>query len=218
MPTSAIPVYQKQSEKRGNNMQLILGSQSPRRKQLLEMMGLSFAVVTAEVDESLLPHEAPEHAVRRLCERKAAAVAAALRPAAEDRLILTADTIVVQDGRILGKPADEAEAARMLRALSGREHAVYTAFALHPVPGEGGQKAAACSELVRTRVRFRAVTDDEIAAYIATGEPMDKAGAYGIQGRGSLLVEAIDGDFYTVMGLPVCRLAQALKRYGIPVL
>ena len=149
------------------------------------------------------------HAVRRLCEKKAAAVAAALPPAQEPRLILTADTIVVLDGILMGKPHDAADAARMLRALSGREHAVCTAFALHPTQGAG----EAYSEVVQALVRFRPLDEDEIAAYIATGEPMDKAGAYGIQGGAGAFVERIEGSFENVMGLPVQALAEILKEF-----
>ena len=331
-------------------MELILGSQSPRRRELLERMGLRFRVLTAEIDETKYETEDPESSVRRICEAKAAAVAERMQyeatgnrqqatgdggcglprqcahwlamteseagPAAGNaadvtchlspvtcHLILTADTIVVLDGRIMGKPHDEAEARAMLRSLSGREHAVYTAFALLPVKasgirdqasgdggceasgirhqasgdggceasgirdqasgdegceasgvrqqasGDGGCEAsgvrqqaprdaschlspvtcqlspvtchlspaasAAFTHCEKTFVKFRPLTEAEIDAYVATGEPMDKAGAYGIQGRGMLLVEGIRGDYFTVMGLPVCRLAVALKRYGI---
>ena len=201
-------------------MELILGSQSPRRRELLERMGLDFRVVTAEIDETKFETEDPEESVRRICREKALAVARLL-PQSERRLVLTADTIVVLDGRILGKPHDAAEAEAMLAALSGREHAVYTAFTLLPV---GETQNAACkmqhamTHCEKTLVRFRALTGAEIAAYVATGEPMDKAGAYGIQGLGAMLAEGIRGDFFTVMGLPVCQLALALKRYGIRVL
>ena len=328
-------------------MDLILGSQSPRRRELLERMGLSFRVLTAEIDETKFETEDPEASVRRICEAKARAVArvvgsdpliapviasgndaaaarrqeasgdASLRKGADVKrcLILTSDTIVVLDGRILGKPHGEDEARAMLAALSGREHAVYTAFTLLPVEatgdggyeatgnrqqatGDGGYEAAGNRQQAtgdggregtgnrqqaigdggyeatgnrqqatgdggtdcrdqsadwsrndklggasrsddrhlspvtchlspvtchlppfthceKTFVKFRALSAEEIAAYVATGEPMDKAGAYGIQGLGAMLVEGIRGDYFTVMGLPVCQLAQALKRYGI---
>ena len=238
-------------------MELILGSQSPRRRELLERMGLQFRVLTAEIDETKYETEDPESSVRRICEAKAAAVAECLKrenaqfSIFNSQLVLCADTIVVLDGRIMGKPHDAAEAKAMLRALSGREHAVYTAFTLLPVKasgnrqqatGDGGCEAsgnrhqaprdASChlspvtchlspaasvafTHCEKTFVKFRPLTEAEIAAYVASGEPMDKAGAYGIQGLGAMLVEGIRGDYFTVMGLPVCRLAQALKRYGI---
>ncbi len=193
-------------------MQLILGSQSPRRRELLERMGLSFRVLTAEIDETKYETEDPVDSVCRICRAKAEAVAAALAaepPSAEERLVLTADTIVVLDGRIMGKPHDPAEARAMLTALSGREHAVYTAFTLLP---DSGAPLTRCE---KTLVRFRPLSAAEIAAYVDTGEPMDKAGAYGIQNLGAMLVASIQGDYFTVMGLPVCRLALALKGFGI---
>ncbi len=232
-------------------MELILGSRSPRRQELLERMGLRFTVLSADIDETKYETEDPETSVCRICEAKARAVAQRLRrehsqsSILNSQLVLSSDTIVVLDGKILGKPHDEAEARAMLRALSGREHAVYTAFTLLPVEasgirqqatGDGGTDchdqsadwsrndkaentspaaAAAFTHCEKTAVKFRELTEAEIAAYVASGEPMDKAGAYGIQGLGAMLVEAIRGDYFTVMGLPVCRLAQTLKRYGI---
>lgn len=201
-------------------MELILGSQSPRRRELLERMGLEFRVLTAEIDETKYESEDPEASVRRICEAKALAVAQSLPPAGKaardpaaesEDLVLSADTIVVLEGKILGKPHSEDQAKAMLRSLSGREHQVFTAFTLYR-PGAGTAPETHCE---KTFVKFRALTEAEIAAYVATGEPMDKAGAYGIQGLGAMLVEGIRGDYFTVMGLPVCALAQALKRYGI---
>ena len=201
-------------------MDLILGSQSPRRRELLERMGLEFRVLTAEIDETKYETEDPEASVRRICEAKARAVARRLLSAGEaarelaarpEELVLTSDTIVVLEGKILGKPHDEAQARAMLRRLSGREHQVFTAFTLYR-PGGGAEPETHCE---KTFVKFRPLGEAEITAYVATGEPMDKAGAYGIQGRGAMLVEGIRGDYFTVMGLPVCALAQALKRYGI---
>ena len=190
-------------------MQLVLGSQSPRRRELLRQLGLDFTVRAADLDESKYETDDPEQTVRATCAAKARAVAAVSEPG---ELILTSDTIVVLDGRIMGKPHSEAQAEEMLAALSGREHSVFTAFCLLPLGGE------ACTEHVETKVRFRPLEREEILAYIASGEPMDKAGAYGIQGLGAALVESIDGDYYTVMGLPLCRVCEALKRYGIHVL
>ena len=228
-------------------MELILGSQSPRRRELLERMGLEFRVLTAEIDETKYETEDPTESVCRICREKAYAVAKRLSAdngqlsTVNCQLVLTADTIVVLDGKIMGKPHDAAEARAMLRALSGREHEVFTAFTLLPAGMQNAkrkmQNAAAGDEgrgsfdsgfasaqddtseafthCEKTRVKFRTLTEAEIAAYVATGEPMDKAGAYGIQGRGAMLAEAIHGDYFTVMGLPICALAAALKRYGI---
>ena len=213
-------------------MELILGSQSPRRRELLERMGLAFRVLTAEIDETKFETDDPETSVRRICEAKAAAVASRIQnegsgiketsvtlrvQGSGDALILASDTIVVLDGKIMGKPHDEAEARAMLASLSGREHEVYTAFCLLPVKMQNAEcnvQNAYC-HCEKTSVKFRALTEEEIAAYVATGEPMDKAGAYGIQNLGAMLVEGIRGDYFTVMGLPVCRLAQALKQFGM---
>ncbi len=197
-------------------MDLILGSQSPRRRELLERMGLQFRVLTAEIDETKYETRDPERSVCRICEAKARAVARRLEErgqlsTVDDPLILSADTVVALDGRILGKPHSREEAGTMLRALSGREHRVFTAFTLYR-PGAGTEPETHCE---KTWVKFRPLSQGEIDAYIASGEPMDKAGAYGIQGLGAMLVEGIRGDYFTVVGLPVCALAQALKRYGI---
>ena len=200
-------------------MELILGSQSPRRRELLERMGLGFRVLTAEIDETKYETEDPETSVRRICEAKAVAVADRLRSLPEGQrelpaLILTADTVVVLDGTIMGKPRSRAEAREMLRALSGRTHQVFTAYTLLPA----GTDLAPLTRCERTQVRFRTLTEAEIAAYVNYGEPMDKAGAYGIQGRGSMLVESICGDYFTVVGLPVCKVYEALRAFGIDAL
>ena len=203
-------------------MKLILGSQSPRRRELLKQVGLDFEVRTADLDETEYETGDPVRTVCAICEAKARAVAKLLKAEANAchlspvtcHLILTSDTIVVLDGRIMGKPHSQAQAEEMLSALSGREHSVFTAFTLLPV---GGAETPV-TEFEETRVRFRPLEREEILAYIASGEPMDKAGAYGIQGLGAALVESIRGDFYTVMGLPLCRVCEALKRYGIRVL
>ncbi len=200
-------------------MELILGSQSPRRQELLRQIGADFTVLTADIDESRFETGDPVQTVCRICEAKARAVEARIASeglALRQPLILTSDTIVVLDGRIMGKPRNGAEAERMLAALSGREHAVYTAFTLLPAdadPGDGKH-----TEYEKTLVRFRPLTREEILAYVASGEPMDKAGAYGIQGLGAMLVESICGDYFTVMGLPLCRVAQRLRDYGIDLL
>lgn len=186
-------------------MRIILASQSPRRRELLERMGIrDFEVLPARGEELADPSLPPAELVEELSRRKCAEVAA-LRPGG---LVIGADTVVSIDGQVLGKPRDRAEAERMLRALSGRQHTVYTGVTvLYNGTEETGSE--------RTSVRFRPLTDGDITRYIATGEPMDKAGAYGIQGYGSVLVEGISGDYYNVMGLPVCRLARMLARFGV---
>lgn len=190
-------------------MEIILASQSPRRKELLERMGIrSFTVMDSGVDEheeELLP---PEELVCRLSERKAEAAA---RHAPAGAVVIAADTVVSLDGAILGKPADKLEAFRMLSTLSGVRHQVYTGVTVM----RDGEKQI---EHETTDVTFRELSEEEIEHYLATGEPMDKAGAYGIQGYGALLVERIEGDYYNVMGLPVCRLGQMLRRVDVDCL
>jgi septum formation protein len=186
----------------GDAVPIVLASSSPRRRQLLALLGLSPEVVPSNSDETWRNGEAPAAHAERLAREKAAAVAR--RGAA----VIGADTIVVIGGEILGKPRDEAEAQAMLRRLSGREHEVYTAVAV----AHGGRVA---SGVARTVVRFRALDRATIAAYVATGEPMDKAGAYGIQGYGAVLVERIDGDYFTVMGLGLGLLVELLGRVGL---
>lgn len=188
---------------------LILASQSPRRRQLLEQMGLTeFDIRPARGEEHMEAHLPPDRLAEALALAKAREVAAQAGP--ED-IVIGADTIVTLDRQVLGKPHSPEQAAEMLAALSGRSHLVYTGLAVL----RGGEEIV-CHE--GTKVRFRPLTGAEIRAYVATGEPMDKAGAYGIQGRGALLVEAIEGDYYNVMGLPVCRLGQILNRFGIKTL
>ena len=191
-------------------MKLILASASPRRRELLEMLHVeNLEIRPAKGEEKPHPELTPDALVTELASCKAAEVAAAwARP--ED-IVVGADTVVVLDGRVLGKPKSEADAAAMLRALSGRTHTVYTGVA---VERGGGRRLHA----ERTDVRFRALTDAEIAAYIATGEPMDKAGAYGAQGYASLFVEHLDGDFFNVMGLPLCALGKLLKELDVSLL
>lgn len=188
-------------------MNWILASGSPRRRELLEMLGVpDLTIRPATGPERATPGAGPEQTVRELSLHKAQEVAQTCAP--ED-IIIAADTIVYLDGAILGKPRDHDDAARMLTALSGREHIVYTGVAVL----RGGELRQAAE---RTAVRFRTLTPEEIERYIATGEPMDKAGAYGVQSLGALLVERIDGDFYNVMGLPVEKLGQCLtKHFGV---
>ena len=187
-------------------MGIVLASRSPRRRQLLEQMGLrDFRIVCSDADETASPGLTPPALVEALSARKAAAVQHA---AAAGDLIIAADTVVALDGRVLGKPADGPDAFAMLSALSGRRHQVYTGLTV--VCG-----AQRLTEHEVTAVTFRSLSSAAICAYIATGEPMDKAGAYGIQGRGALFVEGIEGDYYNVMGLPVCRLGRILARLGV---
>jgi len=190
---------------------LILASASPRRQELLGLLGLPFEVIPSEVDEAALVRELgeqplPAEMARRLAEVKAADVAAR-HP---DALVLGADTIVVLGDAILGKPVSPDDARRMLALLSGRTHQVITGIALR-----GG---VSVSDAVSTDVTFRELTSREIDAYVATGEPMYKAGAYALQGRAAVLIEGIHGDYTNVVGLPVPRLAILLRRYGIPIL
>jgi septum formation protein len=181
---------------------LILASRSPRRQEILERLGVEFTVRPADVDEGELPGLAPRELAMTLAARKAAAAARGL----ERGLVLGADTIVVLDREVLGKPAGPAEARAMLGRLAGRSHVVTTGLALIDV-----ESGARCLNWEDTVVHMRAASAEEIAAYVATGEPLDKAGAYGIQGLGAVLVDRIEGCFYNVMGLPVARLHGMLR-------
>lgn len=183
---------------------VILASQSPRRRELLALIGVAHTVSPADIDESVWPDEAPVPHVERLARAKAAALAGANL----DAVVIAADTIVVLDGEILGKPRDESDARAVLARLSGRMHTVFTAMAV----ARGGRTESAVEEV---DVTFRALTATEIADYVATGEPMDKAGAYGIQGYGATIVERIDGDYFSVMGLGLRRLVELLGRLGL---
>ncbi len=185
---------------------IVLASASPRRLELLRALGLEVLVVPSDYHEPDVPNLTP----RELAIAHAREKAMDVRNRVPHNVLVAADTVVDVDGTPLGKPKDAAHAAAMLRALSGRTHLVHTAFAL-ALP-DGGALVEACET---ASVRFFALDDDEIAGYVAGGEPMDKAGAYGIQGYGATLVERIEGDFYTVMGLPVARLARALRGLGI---
>ena len=183
---------------------MILASQSPRRIELMREAGFDTRVIPANIDETALPDEGPFDLVERLARTKAAAVAK--EHAKEGEPVVAADTIVALDGELLGKPADEADARRMLHALSGKTHQVATGVCIV-------RDGSAESFVDITDVTFYELTHDEIDAYVATGEPMDKAGAYGIQGRhGRMLVEKIDGDFYNVVGLPIAKVVRALSR------
>ncbi len=181
---------------------LVLASGSPRRRDILTALGLAFDVRPPGVDETLRPGEGAAAAARRLAERKAEAV-----EAEPGELVIAGDTIVVLDGELLGKPTGPPDAAAMLGRLAGRSHEVITGLALRH-----GTETRSVAAL--TTVTFRALDPAEITAYVATGEPLDKAGAYGIQGYGSALVERIEGDFFNVMGLPVPALLALLHDTG----
>lgn len=183
---------------------IVLASQSPRRRELLAQVGIPHEVRPADIDETLFPGETPEGHSMRLAREKAAAIAAAEPGAA----VIGSDTIVVVDGDILGKPRDVAHARMMLARLSGRAHTVFTAVAV----ARGDRVVETVS---RVEVAFRALAPWEIDAYVATGEPMDKAGAYGIQGYGATIVERIEGDYFAVMGLPVITVVRLLAEVGI---
>jgi septum formation protein len=185
-------------------MRVILASQSPRRRELLSLVGIEHEVQPADIDESPWPDEAPVPHTERLARAKAQVIAAR----APDALVIAADTIVVIDGAILGKPAGIPEARAMLAQLSGRTHEVCTAMAV--AQGERVESA-----VVRVSVRFRTLDDDTIARYVNTGEPMDKAGAYGIQGYGATMVEHIEGDYFAVMGLSLVTVVQLAERMGV---
>jgi septum formation protein len=180
-------------------MRLILASQSPRRRELLGLFGIPFAVQVADIDETMDLQKAAFDEVARVSRCKALAIARD-----PEDVVIAADTIVVVEGQILGKPRDQEDAFRMLRQLSGRDHQVMTGVCVLR-----GEEERIFTEV--TDLHFRDLTDSEIRRYIATGDPMDKAGSYGIQGGAALFCEKMAGDYYNVMGLPVCRLGQVLK-------
>ena len=181
-------------------MQLILASQSPRRKELLGLFHIPFAVRVADIDETMDETKPPFDEVARVSRLKAEAIVRQ-----EDDVVIAADTIVVCEGKVLGKPRTEEDAKAMLALLSGRDHQVMTGMTVLR-----GETALTCTEV--TDIHFRELSRREIEAYVASGEPMDKAGSYGIQGGAALFVDKLVGDYYNVMGLPVCRLWQLLSR------
>ena len=187
-------------------MQIILASQSPRRRALLELMGLDFSVRAADIDETMDPSADPVHEVARVSRAKAMAV-----DALPEDVVIAADTIVVLERTILGKPGTPARAAEMLRLLSGRDHQVMTGYTIR-------RGDAVLTDTEVSHIFFRPLTEAEIDAYVETGEPLDKAGAYGIQGKAALFVSRLEGDYYNVMGLPVCALTQRLRTLGVQVL
>jgi septum formation protein len=191
-----------------SSLRVVLASQSPRRRDLLSLIGITHSVRPADIDETIHAGEAPLACVRRLAETKADRVAYIESSAAESTVVIAADTIVVIDDHVLNKPIDVADARRMLCMLQGRVHEVHTGVCV-----VRGRRRATGVESVQ--VRFRALSDADIDRYIATGEPMDKAGAYGIQGYGATIVEGVDGDFFSVMGLPLVRLIRLLRDVGV---
>lgn len=188
---------------------LYLASSSPRRRELMEQLGLRFSVVVRPVDEMVEGNYSPGEMVEILSERKARAVARELSRG----LVIGSDTVVVWQGKVLGKPADDQDALNMLRCLQGSEHFVYSGLA---VIDAQSRKFALAHE--RTRVLFRPAGDDELRQYIASGEPLDKAGAYAIQGLGAVFISGIEGCYANVVGLPVFKLALVLKNFGVDVL
>jgi len=180
-------------------MQLILASASPRRKELLSLFHIPFTIRVADIDETMDPGKAPCDEVARVSRLKALAI-----PREEEDIVIAADTIVVCEGRVLGKPHSTQEATSMLTLLSGRDHQVMTGCTVLR-----GDRAETFTEV--TDLHFRTLTPGEIDRYVQSGEPMDKAGAYGIQGGAALFCQRMNGDYYNVMGLPVCRLGEVLR-------
>ena len=190
-------------------MAIVLASQSPRRQELLQRIGVEdFRTLSLDIDESYPAGLSPEDTVRFIAGKKSEAAAALCAP---DDLIITADTMVFLENDRLGKPRDEADALRMLTELAGNRHTVCTGVTVRQ-----GEKLLTRAQ--STDVYFRPASETELRAYIATGEPMDKAGAYGVQGKGALLVERLEGDFFNVMGLPVLRLSRMLAQFGVKIL
>lgn len=187
---------------------IILASQSPRRQELMKLTGLPFTVRVADVDETMDPALPVTQEVARVSRKKAQAIA---KTAAPDDIVVAADTVVVIDGRELGKPHSQDEARAMLQMLSGRTHEVVTVLTV--CRADDVQ-----TETVVTDVTFRTLSSEEITAYIQTGEPMDKAGSYGIQAYGAMFVERIVGDYFAVMGLPLCPLCRMLRAFGVGIL
>lgn len=189
---------------------IILASASPRRQELLKQIDLEYKVVVSQADESYEPSLSPDKVVEVLSEKKAKAVVEGLS-LNKPTVVIAADTIVAEDNNILGKPKDELDAQRMLLSLSGKAHQVYTGVTMVFINGDSTEYVtfSDCA-----RVYFRSLDVGEIKSYIATGEPLDKAGAYGIQEKGAILVEKIEGDYYTIVGLPLVRVYTELKKRG----
>ncbi len=191
---------------------LVLGSLSPRRREILETLRLPFVVASAHIDEDVRVGETPDAYLSRIVRQKLVAVARIAPP--RGRALLVADTVVIADEAILGKPRDAADAERMIASLSGREHEVATRFAISDLRA-ADRGAPLHEETVRTKVVFRELTEDEVRRYVATGEGVDKAGAYAIQGIGGFAVSRIVGSYPNVVGLPSCEVVVALKRLAL---
>lgn len=188
-------------------MAIILASKSPRRKELLGILGVDFDVVTSDIDEASFACCTPQQLASKLSVEKAKAVCSKVKT---QDIIISADTIVVFDNKIMGKPKNTHEAAQMLKTLSGNTHHVITGVTVM-------SSNELLTEAVTTEVEFRPLGDEEISAYIRTGEPMDKAGAYGIQGKASVFINRINGDYFNVVGLPLSKLCIMLKHFGIQI-
>lgn len=200
---------EKDVRKEVSNPPILLASQSPRRRELFRQMGISnFQTVSPEIPEHMERDLPPGELVAAIAEEKAAAAAQKVPP---ETIVIAADTIVVLDNVVLGKPKSPADAVRMLTALSGRQHQVWTGFTVR----QGPKKV---TKSVCTEVFMHALALEEIHAYVQTGEPLDKAGAYGIQGIGALLIDRIQGDFYNVVGLPIRAVSETLRQFGVDCL
>lgn len=187
---------------------LVLASASPRRQALIQTYGIPVRVVASDVDESTPPDWSPQHAVEQLALRKARAVLADVR---DDEIVVGSDTIVVLNNEILGKPKDESDAVRMITALQGKTHHVYSGIAC--IEKSSGQVLV---DYRRTAITMASLTDEQVRRYVASGEPMDKAGAYGIQGKAAAFITDMEGDYFSVVGLPVSALAKLLHQLGVP--
>lgn len=201
--------------------QIILASNSPRRKELLSMLSVPFTVQESHVDERALEEADRKAGIRRTPAKQAAFMAEAKgtdvsRTAPANSIIIAADTMVAEGDTILHKPKDKADAKAILTHLSGKSHMVYTGLCVIYKDAEG--KETVHAQTIGTKVVFRTLTEEEMDAYIATGEPMDKAGAYGIQGKGSLLVERMEGDYFNVVGLPLTALYEELRAQGVSLM
>jgi len=185
---------------------IILASQSPRRKKILEQIGLDFKVVISDFDETKIRFKTPQEMVEKLSLGKAKTIAKKY----PNSIIIGADTTVIFKSEIIGKPKSKEDAVRILRLLSGNTHEIVTGFTVLK-----GNKSI--TKHVTSRVKFKKLTEDEIKAYVATGEPMDKAGGYGIQEKGGLFMENIQGDYFNVVGLPIFAVAKALKKFGVDI-
>ncbi|MDO7786260.1 Maf family protein [Desulforamulus aquiferis] len=188
---------------------IILASASPRRQELLANLGIDFVIRVSEVDETLEEHISPAQQVERLAERKAAAVAVDI----QDGLVIGADTLVFNAGQVLGKPINREDAVKMIETLQGKSHEVFTGIAV--IDAATGQAVVTHQA---TAVRFKSMTREQIERYVNTGEPMDKAGGYAVQGKASVFIDSIRGCYYNVVGLPVSKLADVLRRFGVEII